>query len=246
MNDYNENKLECYTKMRRREKGRNDPLYWETCIKNIFNINNDNKEMSQTKKRVKNGFSQGKIIKLKERLISKNPWLKHYFDVVEFPDGRIGQYNRLVVNDGVEGVVILPILKIKKENNTYEKKVLLINHYRYPVQSWSWECPRGFGNKNERSDESAIRELCEETGYKGNLKSLGKFWENTGICSGQINYYLSNNLKKICVEGLDPKESISELRALPLYKINDWIKKGKIKDMHTIIAIYLARIHQFL
>jgi hypothetical protein len=56
---------------------------------------------------------------------SSNPWIKLYFDEVEFPCGEVGNYNRVIEREGQTGVAVLPLCR---------DKLCLVRQYRYPIQ----------------------------------------------------------------------------------------------------------------
>ena len=139
-----------------------------------------------------------------EVLASANKWLKFYFDKVKTYKGKDSEtgkeefiehrYNRIVLNDGVKGTVVVPI--------NSNKEIGLMNIFRYPVNSWSWEFPRGFGTVESSKEmdpaENAKKELGEEMGVripKGEkMIYLGEMFENSGICAGIARVYLALNV----------------------------------------------------
>ena len=53
-----------------------------------------------------------------------------------------------------------------------DNEVLLIRQYRPPLDRFAIEFPAGLIDDGEEPGEAALRELREETGYKGELKKL--------------------------------------------------------------------------
>src|SRR5713226_3868749 len=112
----------------------------------------------------------------------ENPWLKLYFDRVEFPGGAIGRYNRIVECEGRNGVAILPL---------YSFFVGLVRQFRYPVGSFLWEIPRGFGGDNGTARQ-ALKELSEETGIHvgpERLVNLGTIYPNSGLLASEVQLF---------------------------------------------------------
>jgi len=59
-----------------------------------------------------------------------------------------------------EGMVIYPILKDDPD------KIVLIRQYRYPLDAYLYELPAGLIDAGEDPEQSAIREMKEETGME--------------------------------------------------------------------------------
>ena len=174
------------------------------------------------------------IKKLEEVLIDENPWLKHYFDHVRFPDGKKGRYNRIVERNGI-GVLILPL--------DSKKRLGLIKIYRYPVGSWQWEAPRGYSEDELSPEEDAVRELKEEMGVQAEgLIFLGSIFPNTGILSTKIHVFLARNVREVKKSGEFENGAIKEISFFNPKEIKSMIKGGDIQDALTISGLKLAEI----
>ena len=66
---------------------------------------------------------------------------------------------KLLTKDiNAEGVVIYPVLKNEPD------KIVLIRQYRYPLDDYLYELPAGLIDEGETPQQSAVREMKEETG----------------------------------------------------------------------------------
>ena len=65
-----------------------------------------------------------------------------------------------------DGVILYGVYGEEKD------KVVLIRQYRPPLDRFAIEFPAGLIDDGEEPGEAALRELREETGYKGELKKL--------------------------------------------------------------------------
>jgi ADP-ribose pyrophosphatase len=106
-------------------------------------------------------------------------WIR---DAVIFPSGVYGTYDRLMWKsglDGAPGVAILPLLSTKK---------IVVNvNYRHATRSWEIEIPRGGKRVNETLEQTCMRELQEETGYRmTSCKLLGTIAPDTGALTSQV------------------------------------------------------------
>lgn len=100
---------------------------------------------------------------LSTKIVRSNLWFKLREDRVIRPDGKRGTYSFILAPRAV-GVV--PCFQ--------DGTVLLVGQYRYPLDAYSWEIPKGGSREQEQPIQTARRELREETGYRaGTFKSLG-------------------------------------------------------------------------
>ena len=91
---------------------------------------------------------------LSSRLMYENPWIRVREDQVLRPDGQPGIYG--VVEFKNRAVGVLPV--------DDEGCIWLVGQHRYPLNSYSWEIPEGGSPQTEPPEETAQRELKEETG----------------------------------------------------------------------------------
>ncbi|KAG8687763.1 hypothetical protein FRC09_013304 [Ceratobasidium sp. 395] len=65
---------------------------------------------------------------------------------------------------GIDAVAVLAILKSKSD--AFRPSTIIIEQYRPPVGAFVIELPAGLIDSGETAEQTAIRELEEETGYK--------------------------------------------------------------------------------
>jgi ADP-ribose pyrophosphatase len=84
--------------------------------------------------------------------------------------------------------------------------------------------------------------LEEETGFKaGRIKKLLSYWPTAAFANEIIHIYVADRLSP---GKFNPDEDeFLSMRAWPLKKILDWVKKGRIKDSKTALGLlaYAAR-----
>jgi len=179
-----------------------------------------------------------KIEKIREHLLSKNDWISHYFDEVLFPNGNRGHYNRIVERDGIPGTVVIPINE--------EGYLGMIYLYRYPVQEWLWEFPKGFGEPGLSGAENARKELLEETGFEAsNISFLGNFFANTGLMSTSVEVFAASQLHQSMQETERDEGSITQFRFFSKEDIKEMIQEKQLKDGISLAA-YSLLIHNSL
>ena len=168
-------------------------------------------------------------------MVDENPWLKHYYDRVRFPDGTKGRYNRIVEGNENRGIVILPL--------NSKKELGLVKLYRYPIQLWQWELPRGFGENNLTAEDNAKRELEEEMNMQAEkLVVLGSIFPNSGLLSSEVDVVVAYNVNRIQIIGDMEKGMIREIKFFQINQIKEMVCNGIIKDGFTISGLTLANI----
>jgi len=129
-------------------------------------------------------------------------------------------------------VAILPFID--------RNKIVLIKQYRFPAQKEIWEIPAGKVNKGEQPQIAARRELKEETGFETKkLEKIAEFYKSPGYSTEYMHLFkaiLSKKGKQL----LDSDEIINKIKIFSLKEALEMIKKKKIIDSKTILAINLV------
>lgn len=122
-----------------------------------------------------------------------NPFLNMYeMDAVDTKGRSFGYYfatrkqdDEMVCRTGItrpDGAVIYALLKDSPD------KIVLIKQYRYPINKYLYELPAGLIDGSETPQQTAMRELYEETGlefepYEGGSGAFRKaFYQAQGLC----------------------------------------------------------------
>ena len=159
-------------------------------------------------------------------------------DLVQFPDGQLSGYSRVIGQAnlrGGRGVVVLPV---------YQEKILLLHQYRHPTRQWHYEVPRGFGEENTPDADNARKEIEEETGGKiSELVSLGLFHNNTGFEAYPVSMFFAR-LESIGVPNAN--EGIESFTWLDVETMEKWIADEVITDGFTISAFTKARLKKLI
>lgn len=121
---------------------------------------------------------------------------------------------KLLTRDiSAEGVVIYPILKENPE------KIVLIKQYRYPLGDYLYELPAGLIDAGETPEDSAIREMKEETGllfevYAGGNQAYRRpFFMGAGFTDESCNAIFGYASGTASRKDLEDTESIQVLVA---------------------------------
>jgi len=163
---------------------------------------------------------------LDSRLAYDGLFLKVFSDEVQLPNQKLAN-REFIKHPGA--VAIVPLFD--------DNSVLLERQYRYPMHQAILEIPAGKLEFGEDPLLCAKRELKEETGYEAKeWIFLGKIHPVISYSTEFIDIYLAKGL----VQGqaaLDDEEFLDIFKAT-LPEISEWIKKGSITDVKTIISHY--------
>lgn len=120
----------------------------------------------------------------KSDLVLDDKYFKVRKDLVELPDGSEKTW---IYWDSTDSAMVLGI--------TEDKKLVTICQYRYLAGGEMIEFPAGSLKENETSEEAAIREFREESGYEAkNLIKLGSFYETYGQLNRRMHIYFSKEV----------------------------------------------------
>jgi ADP-ribose pyrophosphatase len=144
---------------------------------------------------------------------------------VTLDDGSIAD-REVVVHRGA--VALLPMVD--------RDHVCLLKNYRYPVGRTLWEVPAGTIDAGETPDQTAPRELAEETGYiAGRITRIKDWLVSPGVFTERMYLYLCENLSP------GPVAHQPDERLEPI--IVRWdeavrmVDDGRIEDAKTMLAI---------
>ena len=167
-------------------------------------------------------------------LVFEGPYFIIIRDLVEFPNGKMWSYSRLVNQadiEGGQGVVIMP---------EFQGKILLLYNFRHATRSWHYEFPRGFGEPGMTAEQQAHDEIKEETGGEINkLIDLGKYHNNTGMEGNQVQMFYA----KLASIGTPNKGAgIESFHWVTVGELESMIRDDKITDGFTIAAYTRAKL----
>jgi ADP-ribose pyrophosphatase len=123
---------------------------------------------------------------------------------------------------------------------TAEGRLLLVRQYRYAVNGFLWEIPAGHIAPGESPDETARRELAEETGFHPNrLEKLATFFPSPGFSDEVMHLFLATALEERYASP-DEDESI-EVGQFTLDEATSLFSQGEIQDGKTILGLMFLR-----
>ncbi len=126
---------------------------------------------------------------------------------------------------------------------TTEGKFLLEQQYRHGVRELSWEFPGGVCEKGEKPEETAVRELREETGFEGDPPILlGTRSANPALQNNRCSTVLIKNCKRVCGTALDENEEIV-VKEVSAEEVLQMARDGRIHHALMLAAIAEVCLH---
>jgi ADP-ribose pyrophosphatase len=149
-------------------------------------------------------------------------WLN---DAVKFPNNKYGVYGRLIwkcsLKDGRPGAIVVAVLP--------NGKIVLNRNFRHATRSWEYELPRGIRNPNENLEDTAKREIKEETGMKvQNVVLLGEM----GVDSGTLNSIDTVFYAEVISQQAPNAEESEAIASIDAFSIEE-LKQGYINGYLT-------------
>ena len=141
-------------------------------------------------------------------------------------DGRI--YHREVIRHP-GAVVLLPLVD--------PDTVVLIRNHRVTVGETLLELPAGTREPDESPEQTADRELIEETGYRaGTLHARGEFYSAPGICDELMHLFVATDL----TAGQHAREAVEQIENQLVHRdeVRELIADGAIRDAKTLVGLY--------
>jgi ADP-ribose pyrophosphatase len=129
-------------------------------------------------------------------------------------------------------VVILPLLD--------DGRLCFVRNFRVAVDQTLIELPAGTLEPDEDPQETALRELAEETGYRaGRIEHLITFCMSPGILDERMHLYLAETLEP----GPMALEAGEDIRPLlcTWEEALEMVKRGEIRDAKTLVGLLYYR-----
>ncbi|WP_374338014.1 NUDIX domain-containing protein [Methyloversatilis sp.] len=166
---------------------------------------------------------------LDSRQVYDGVLLKVFQDQVLLPDGRHG-IREYIRHPGA--VVIIALLD--------DGRMLFERQFRYGPRRVFLEFPAGKIDAGEPVEQTAIRELREETGYEADhWAHLGTMHPCIGYSDERIEIFLARGLRHVGAS-LDEGEFL-EITTLSLEAVMSAVWRGELTDAKTLSALHWAQ-----
>lgn len=163
---------------------------------------------------------QGKLLKVER-------------DRVRLPDGREST-REYIAHPGAAVILAL----------TEDGELLFERQFRYPLRRVFLELPAGKMDANETPEQTARRELLEETGYTAQTwRHLGVIHPAIGYSDERIEVFFARGLQRVTEQKLDAGEFL-EVFGLSPEAAREKAARGEISDAKTLAALYIAGLQR--
>ncbi len=151
-----------------------------------------------------------------------------HLDEVSLANGEISKRIRI---DHPEASAVVPQLP--------DGRIVMVRQYRYALGMETLEIPAGKVDPGEDTEACARRELMEETGFEaGIMQLIYTYTPAIGYSNERIHIFMAPEVEHRS-EKTDERE-ISSVEIIPLDELQKMIRKGRILDGKTLIALAVA------
>lgn len=168
--------------------------------------------------------------RLRSEVVYDNRWIAVRHESVITPAGTEGIYG--VVHFKSRAIGIIPV---DEDGHTW-----LVRQFRYTLNQHLWEIPMGGGPLDEDPQQTARRELEEETGLRAReLHEVMRLFVSKSVTDEEGVVFLAHGLS--CGEPkLEETEADLEVLRLPLAEAVQWVMDGKITDVISCAGLLKA------
>ncbi len=165
--------------------------------------------------------------RLRGEVIFKGRLLRVERDTVRLPNG-LETSREVVRHPGAVGIIAL-----------MDQQVLLVRQYRYAIAQKTLEIPAGKLDPQETALDCAVRELREETGYRGTMEHLSTFYTTPGFSDEVMHLFLAQDL---VWDPLTPDDDeFIEVERIPWDEAVQRAEQNEFKDAKTVLGILLVK-----
>lgn len=151
---------------------------------------------------------------------------------------RNGKRFPFYVLDTRDWINIIPVTK--------NGKVIMIKQFRHATEEITLEIPGGIVDvKDKSAEESAGRELKEETGFVGEkIIKLGSCTPNPAILNNRLHIFYAHNVRCVSEQKQDGSEDIETIE-VDILTIPELIRSGEINHALVIAAFHLFDLSEY-
>lgn len=145
-----------------------------------------------------------------------------------------GDETDFVVCESADWVLVIPF--------TADGQVVLVRQYRHGIRQVVLEVPGGIVDGKESPEETAARELQEETGYVAeNIRMIGRLVPNPALNDAHCHVAVAIGCRLAADPSPDPWEKI-EVALYPQDQIRSLVRSGDLCHAQVIAAFALLEI----
>jgi ADP-ribose pyrophosphatase len=166
---------------------------------------------------------------MQSELLFENRWIELYEDKVKIRTGKTRHYTWYKSPDVA---VIVPFLG--------KDTLVMIRQYRHPLRKVLLEFPAGHIENSENPENTARRELLEETGYRASeIEEVYAYHPSVSISKQFVHVFRARSL----IKGEYKHDSMEDIREIDFVAIEDlkqMIAERKVESAGTLIAYLMC------
>jgi len=168
----------------------------------------------------------------KDDVLNETKWLKFVKRMYINKNGKLAEWDFVKRPDDIQIVVIIA-------RTVKTMSFIVIKQYRAPFDDYNYETPAGLVDKGETLEEAAVRELREETGYTGDVVSVGGPIASSAGLTNEVSHmvYMDVDEEPEYDQKLEDTESIEVLKIAP-EEVADFLKLNEEKG-----AVFGAKLY---
>jgi len=165
---------------------------------------------------------------LDTRIIYKGLKIDLALRSIELSDGTTGE-REFVIHRGA--VALVPLVE--------GDRVCLVKNHRFAIDRTLLEVPAGSIDVGELPEQTALRELQEETGYQaGRMTRLRDWYVTPGVMTERMFLFLCEDLTPGPTDH-QPDERLESV-IVPWREALEMVQDGRIEDAKSMLAILLT------
>jgi ADP-ribose pyrophosphatase len=114
---------------------------------------------------------------------------------------------------------------------TDNNEIVMVKQFRTGPEEWLVEIPGGAVDPGESPLDAAKRELREETGFEGQIESIGSCWD-CGFSNIKRFHFVAHHCKKVSDPKPDPEEFLETVMMSPEDFLNH-LRQGNLTDVEA-------------
>ncbi|MFI1397543.1 NUDIX hydrolase [Streptomyces sp. NPDC020681] len=168
-----------------------------------------------------------------ERQIYSNPWVNLWLTDVQQPDGHRFEHHVVRMRHlAVAAVVDTPA----ESRGDRGKRVLMMWRHRFITDTWGWELPMGLIEAGESPEQTAVREVEEETGWRvEGMKALVYAQPANGITDSEHHVFRADGATYT-----GPPTEVNEsdrIEWIPLSAIRGMVDRREIVSSGSLVGL---------